>query len=74
MLAKIFNGVVVEIIPENNPIFPGIPVEDRYSPEFLKDCVKCDDTVRQGYLYSNGEFSEPVIPEPPIPEPEEVSE
>ena len=60
MLAKIHNGVVVEIIPDFDPVFPGIPVEERYSPEFLKDCVPCDETVQQRYTYSNGEFSEPV--------------
>lgn len=60
MLAKIHEGAVVEIIPDFDPIFPGIPVEDRYSPEFLKDCVPCDEKVQQRYTYSNGEFFEPV--------------
>lgn len=63
MLAKIFNGVVVEIIPEFDPVFPGIPVEDRFSPEFLKECVPCDETVKQRYIYSNGEFIEPEATE-----------
>lgn len=64
MLAKIYNGIVVEIIPDFDPTFPGVPIEDRFSPEFLKECVPCEETVQQRYTYSNGEFFEPVEPEP----------
>lgn len=73
MLAKIHDGVVVEIIPDFDPIFPGIPVEDRFSPEFLKECVPCDETVQQRYTYSEGKFFEPVV-EPEIIESTEVEE
>ena len=31
--------IVREIIPDENPVFPGVPIEERYAPDFLARCV-----------------------------------
>jgi len=37
---------VREVIPEFNPAFPGIPIEQRYSKEFLDHCLEVPDVVK----------------------------
>lgn len=68
------NCVVKEIIPDINPIFPGVPIEERYAPDFVSQLIHVpDDTpVEQNWLYDpeTGEFSEPAAEVPP-PEPAE---
>ena len=70
---------VHEIIPEFNPVFPDIPIANRYSAEFLADCVAVDDAteVEQNYIYnpetktftpeSEIGWEEPDEPEPTEP-------
>lgn len=79
------NNTVAEIIPDENPIFPGIPIEQRYAPDFVAKLLHvADDTaVKQNQVYDpeTGTFSDPPVPEPPepgpapepIPEPEYIS-
>lgn len=69
---------VGSIINEEDPVFPGIPIADRYSPDFLKECiVKPEEDVTEvqtGMVYDSetDTFSWPPVPEPePEPEPEE---
>ena len=56
------------IIPDEDPIFPGIPVEQRYSAEFLKQCIAVEDSVAEAieagskYDPESGMF---YVPEPP---------
>ena len=61
-------GVVLEIIPEFDPIFPGVPIEDRYSPTFLALCIFVPDgiPVESGWIYDpeTNTFSAPPEPEP----------
>lgn len=49
-----------EIIPDFNPDFPGIPIMQRYAPDFLRDCVYMPDTanIQSGMEYNKetGEF------------------
>lgn len=65
----LYNNMVAEIIPEIDPIFPEFTIEQRYSPEFLKKCIKVDDTadVSVGMLYKDGKFVV-VVPPEPIPD------
>lgn len=67
----IVNSEVTQIIPDFDPIFPDVPVTERYAPTFLADCVTVgdDQDVPLGYLYDSktGTFSEPPIPEPVAP-------
>lgn len=67
------NNAVAEIIPDEDPIFPGIPIEQRYAPDFVSKLLHvADDTaVKQNQVYDpeTGTFSDPPAPEP-IPEPE----
>ena len=67
------NNTVAEIIPDEDPIFPGIPIEQRYAPDFVAKLLHvADDTaVKQNQVYDpeTGTFSDPPAPEP-IPEPE----
>ena len=77
------SNYVAEIIPDENPIFPGIPIEQRYAPDFVAKLLHvADDTaVKQNQVYDpeTGTFSDPPVPEPPpeppepIPEPEYIS-
>ena len=70
---RLNNNVVVEIIPEFDPVFPNIPITERYPAEFVKKLVAVDDSVevRVGMVYNaeTGVFS---VPEPsavePVPE------
>lgn len=70
---------VMEIIPDENPIFPGIPIEQRYTAEFIATLVPVEDEteVEQNWIYNPDDqtFSAPPTPEPgpdPEPEPEPV--
>lgn len=68
---RLNNNVVAEIIPEFDPIFPDVPIEQRYPAEFVKKLVTVDDSieVRVGMVYDKetGVFS---VPEPSAVEPE----
>jgi len=39
---------VSEVIPEFVPEFPDIPIEQRYSQEFLNNCIKSEVRVPLG--------------------------
>ena len=56
---------VDEIIPDKNPIFPGIPITERYPAAFLDQCIAVsDDTeVSQNWTYDpeTQTLSEPVV-------------
>lgn len=58
---------VAEIIPDENPIFPGIPIGQRYSAEFVKKLFPVEDDVEveQNWEYNEqtGTFALPVLPE-----------
>ena len=78
------DNVAREIIPEIDPVFPDLPIEARYTREFLRQCVKVEDDadVQIGDIYDpeTGTFSRPEPPhedEPddePYQEPEEKEE
>lgn len=68
--------VLQEIIYENDPIFPGVAVEDRYSDEFLSKCIRRTDEqlasedIQPGMLYDSDTDTFLMPPEPePVPEP-----
>lgn len=65
---------VAEIIPDEDPIFPGVPIEHRYTPDFVAKLLHvADDTdVKQNQIYDpeTGTFSDPPAPEPPEPSPD----
>ncbi len=43
---RLEKNIVAEIIPEFNPLFPNVPVEERYPREFVKKLVEiADETV-----------------------------
>lgn len=60
---------VREIIPDIDPVFPGVPVGDRYPAKFLARLLHfADDTqVEQNWVYDpeTETFSEPPQPEQP---------
>lgn len=60
------DGIVREIIPEINPAFPDIPIDERYTADFLDRCiVVSDDTeVEQNWICEDGGFTPPPEPEP----------
>ena len=68
-------NTVAEIIPDENPIFPGVPIEQRYAPDFVAKLLHFPDEteVEQNWVYDpeTQTFAEPPKPEPsPEPEPE----
>jgi hypothetical protein len=79
------SNTVAEIIPDEDPIFPGIPIGQRYAPDFVAKLLHvADDTaVKQNQVYDpeTGTFSDPPVPEPveppeppePTHEPEYIS-
>lgn len=68
MYIKLKNNVVTGLIPEDDLLFPGIPIDKRYSAEFLAECIALDDAtgIRTGMLYDadTQTFSEPAPLEP----------
>jgi len=54
MYAYIENMFVHCLISDEDSTFPGIPIEERYSSEFLDKCIKIEEhhgEVNEGYLY-----------------------
>lgn len=69
---RLNNNVVAEIIPELDPTFPNVPIEQRYPAEFVKKLVAVDNSVevRVGMVYDKetGVFSVPEpVPSEPVP-------
>lgn len=61
------NNIAREIVPEYDLAFPGIPVEERYSEEFVSQLIADDSgDVNVGWIYDpeTKEFSAPPPPEP----------
>lgn len=67
--AHIFEAQVREIIPQFN--VDGLPIEERYTAEFVATCVQIPDDVEvsPGDSYVDGEFGPPlvILPEPLSP-------
>lgn len=61
---------VVEIIPEFDPIFPNVPIDERYTKEFISALVEVADNVEveEGMMYDwvHGTFTEYTEPIPEI--------
>lgn len=62
LLLDKFN-IVQEIIPDIDPLFPEVPIEDRYTSEFYSHLMHVDDSieVHQNWVYEqeSGTFYEP---------------
>lgn len=67
-------NTVAEVIPEENPVFPGVPVEARYAPDFVRKLLRVPEgtEAEPNWVYDpdGGTFSPP--PEPEIPDPPEL--
>lgn len=61
-------NTVAEIIPDENPIFPGIPVSERYAPDFVARLRHFPDgtPVEQNWVYD--EDTDTFAPPPTAPE------
>ena len=70
-------NAVLEIIPDENPIFPGVPIAARYAPEFCAQLRHFPDDadIEPNWVYDEetDTFNPPSEPEPE-PEPEPVQE
>lgn len=75
MYVRLDDTIVVEIIPDFDMEFPGVPIEKRYSKEFISKLIHIDDNVdvRIGSTFLNGEFILPPVVTPPDEEIEENS-
>ena len=70
-------NAAAELIPDEDPVFPGVPVERRYAPDFVQRLVHVPDgtEVRHGWVYDpeTGDWAPPPPPEAPeTPDPPEV--
>ena len=65
MYAYIIDKIVREVIPDIDPIFPGIDIKERYPADMLAKCVHVEDgaDVKQGMVYDaeSGTFSMPEV-------------
>ena len=71
-------NTVAEIIPDEDPVFPWVPVEERYAPDFVRKLLRVPEgtEVRPSWVYDpeTGSFSPPPappapeVPDPPAPE------
>lgn len=72
---KLNDNVVSEIILEFDPVFPNVPIEQRYPADFIKELIAVDDSVEvhTGMVYDpeTNTFSEP---EPVVPAPKNLDE
>ena len=73
---RLYENIVMEIIPAEHPDFPGMSIEQRYSAEFIAKLLKVDDSVpvQENWKYDpDTQTFEPqpedVDPPPPLPEP-----
>lgn len=75
MYILLSNNTVSEIIPDIDPVFPGIPIESRYTAKFVAQLLHVADDVevQQNWVYDpeSGVFSAPPEPEPVEPGEEE---
>ena len=64
--ARLNDNIVEEIIPEFDPTFPNVPIEQRYPADFVSGLIKVENGVEVGMVYNpeTGEFSEPEPVEP----------
>lgn len=71
--------ILMEILPEEEEQFPGIPITERYSQEYLNQCIIRTPTqineqsivVGMQYDKEKDSWSVPPMPEPePTPDPE----
>lgn len=61
---RLEKGIVAEIIPEFNPLFPDVPVSERYPQEFVKKLVETADetTVYVGMArQEDGTYAVPAV-------------
>lgn len=67
------NNIVLEIIPDEDPVFPGVPVASRYAPDFVSRLTHFGDgiEVEQNWVYDpeTSTFSAPPQASEPEPEP-----
>lgn len=61
------NNRVKEIIPDINPVFPNVPIQERYPAQFVDKLVYASDSliIEQGYIY-NSELGVFLAPEPEV--------
>lgn len=60
---------VKEIIPDINPVFPGVPVEERYAPDFVAGLIHVPDGTEVDQNWSYDEDTHVFAP----PAPQEIS-
>ena len=69
MFLFIQDGIAYELIPEFDEALPGIPLNERYSSNFLSQVVEVPDgiDVKLGWQVDTNSwtFTEPLMPEPP---------
>lgn len=53
MYVRLHENIVIELIPDIDPVFPGVPIGERYTPEFTASLLHIpDDTeVEQNWVY-----------------------
>lgn len=65
---RLEKGIVAEIIPEFNPMFPDVPVSERYPQEFVKKLVETSDETTVYVGMARQEDGTYTVPETVIPD------
>lgn len=65
------NNRVVETIPDIDPVFPDVPISERYSADFVAALIYVDDNANIGYgMVYDREAETFSYPEPAVLPPE----
>lgn len=84
MYVRLDGKIVIEIIPDIAPAFPGVTVEERFPADFIAELIHVEDgtEVETGMEYNaeTGGFGYrvstviPVLPDESIEEPSDISQ
>ena len=58
---RLENNAVQENIPQFDPSFPEVPIEQRYTNDFLVQCILWEELIPLGWIYDeeNKKFFDP---------------
>ena len=63
MYVKLNENIVTEIIPDTDPAFPSVSIEERFPPDYILELIHVDDNAEiycgMEYNSETGEFTFP---------------
>lgn len=78
MYVRLDSGVVMEMIPDIDPAFPDVPIEERFPAEFIAELLHVEDSTEVGagmeYDAETGSFGYPEATAAPSADEETVED